>query len=251
MPRLLPRLPFVALLLVAVVEQSAKAEPVPPGSQLAREHTVKVVSGDKVREVSLRYWLFVPMDYADGKPVPLMLFLHGAGERGDDLELVKKWGPPKKVGQDKNFPFLLISPQCKKGRRWDVKEMAALVKHVADNYRVDQARMYCTGLSMGGYGTWALMASHPDLFAAGIPICGGGDPAKAKSLATVPLWAFHGDKDETVPLSRSQKMVEAIKAAGGDVRLTVYPGVGHNSWSAAYANPKTYEWLLTHSRKPR
>jgi len=249
MRRLFRKTEFVALLLAVMITPGVKAEPVAPGSQLARQYVVKVGSGDETREVTLRYWLFVPKGYVAGKRVPLMLFLHGAGERGDDLELVKKWGPPKKVAKDASFPFLLISPQCKKGERWDVQEMVALVKHVAADYRVDQARMYCTGLSMGGHGTWALLAAHPELFAAGIPICGGGDPATAKSLAKVPLWAFHGDKDRSVPLKRSEQMVAAIKEAGGDVRLTVYPGVGHNSWSATYANPKTYEWLLSHSRK--
>jgi predicted peptidase len=251
MPRLTFRLWFVSLLLAIIITPRVKAEPVAPGSQLARQYVVKVGTGDETREVTLRYWLFVPKSYADGKRVPLMLFLHGAGERGDNLELVKKWGPPKKVAKEASFPFLLISPQCKKGKRWDVEEMALLVKHVAGAYRVDHARMYCTGLSMGGYGTWALLAAQPELFAAGIPICGGGDPSTAKSLAKVPLWVFHGDKDQTVPLKRSEQMVTAIKEADGNVRLTVYPGVGHNSWSATYGNPKTYEWLLSHSRKVR
>jgi predicted peptidase len=236
---------FSCVLMVSTV----RAEPVTPGTQQARQHVTRVGRGDDAREVTLRYWLFVPKAYAEMKKVPLMLFLHGAGERGDDLELVKKWGPPKRVANQNDFPFLLISPQCEKGERWDAEEMALLVKHVADAYRVDQERMYCTGLSMGGYGTWSLLAAHPKMFAAGIPICGGGDPGRARELSGVPLWVFHGDKDSTVPLKRSEQMVQAVKKAGGNVRLTVYAGVGHNSWSATYANPKVYKWLLSHSLK--
>ena len=251
MPNLNVRLPLVTMLSLILMVSIARAEPVAPGKQLARQHMTMVGRGDDAREVTLRYWLFVPKSYSEANQVPLMLFLHGAGERGDDLERVKKWGPPKRVAKDKDFPFLLISPQCKKGDRWDAEEMALLVKHVAGAYRVDQNRMYCTGLSMGGYGTWSLLAARPNMFAAGIPICGGGNPEKAKQLAGVPLWVFHGDKDSTVPLKRSEQMVQAVKEAGGNVRLTVYPGVGHNSWSATYANPKAYEWLLSHSLKRR
>ena len=251
MPGLIARLPLVTMVLAILMPSSVRAEPVTPGTQQARQYVTSVGRGDEAREVTLRYWLFVPKEYAETKQVPLMLFLHGAGERGDDLERVKKWGPPKRVANDKDFPFLLISPQCEKDERWDAEEMVLLVKHVVGAYRVDQNRMYCTGLSMGGYGTWSLLAARPNMFAAGIPICGGGNPAKAKQLAGVPLWVFHGDKDSTVPLKRSEQMVQAVKEAGGNVRLTVYPGVGHNSWSATYANPKAYDWLLSHSLKGR
>ena len=121
--------------------------------------------------------------------------------------------------------------------------------NVAATHRVDQRRMYCTGLSMGGYGTWAITAKYPNLFAAAIPICGGGDPGQAKALAKLPIWAFHGDKDKAVPLERSQLMVDAIREAGGSIKFKVYPGVGHNSWSLTYGNPDVYKWLLSHTRK--
>ena len=249
MSNLIVRRPLVAMFACVLMVSTVRAEPVTPGTQQARKHVTRVGRGDDAREVTLRYWLFVPKAYAEMKKVPLMLFLHGAGERGDDLELVKKWGPPKRVANQNDFPFLLISPQCEKGERWEAEEMASLVKHVAGAYRVDHDRMYCTGLSMGGYGTWSLLAAHPKMFAAGIPICGGGDPASATKISGVPLWVFHGDKDSTVPLKRSEQMVQAVKKAGGNVRLTVYAGVGHNSWSATYANPKVYKWLLSHSLK--
>jgi len=215
-----------------------------PGSQTAQE--LKIMVGDK--ETAIGYWLFLPKSYDQKKAWPLMLFLHGAGERGDNLNQVKKWGPPKLVGSRKSFPFVVISPQCPKNKRWDSTQMHLLVEHVAASHKIDRSRIYCTGLSMGGYGTWAMIAKYPKLFAAVVPICGGGDPASAKKITKVPIWAFHGRADRVVPPSRSQAMVDAIKKAGGtSAKLTIYPGVNHNSWSKAYSNEKVYEWLLSHN----
>jgi predicted peptidase len=109
---------------------------------------------------------------------------------------------------------------------------------------VDPDRVYLTGLSMGGYGTWSLAAAHPERFAAIVPICGGGNPADAAKLASLPVWVFHGAKDPTVPLERSKEMVEAIKSAGGNPRFTIYPEAGHDSWTETYNNPELYQWLL-------
>lgn len=216
-----------------------------PGKQVACQTNVRNTRGD---EVSVRYWLYLPADYNTDTKFPLVLFLHGAGERGDDLEAVKKWGPPQLVANGKAFPFVLVSPQCPAGQRWDVDAMAHLVDELAKKYSIDRQRMYVTGLSMGGYGTWAILAKYPKLFAAAVPICGGGDPATAESMRHVPIWAFHGEQDNVVPVRRSQEMVEAVTKAGGNARLTVYPGVGHNSWSATYDNPEVYQWLLSHRR---
>lgn len=216
-----------------------------PGKQVACQTNVRNTRGD---EVSVRYWLYLPADYNTDTKFPLVLFLHGAGERGDDLEAVKKWGPPQLVANGKGFPFVLVSPQCPAGQWWDVDAMAHLVDELAKKYSIDRQRMYVTGLSMGGYGTWAILAKYPKLFAAAVPICGGGDPKMAESMRHVPIWAFHGEKDNVVPVRRSQEMVEAITKAGGNARLTIYPGVGHNSWSATYDNPEVYQWLLSHRR---
>jgi predicted peptidase len=108
--------------------------------------------------------------------------------------------------------------------------------------------MYVTGLSMGGFGTWTILAKYPNLFAAAVPICGGGDPATAESIKHIPIWAFHGAKDNVVPLERSRQMVDAIERVGGNAKLTVYPEAGHNSWSETYDNPEVYQWLLEHRR---
>jgi predicted peptidase len=197
----------------------------------------------------LDYLLFLPEGCeTSNKKWPLMLFLHGAGESGSDVARVKTHGPPKIVETKPDFPFILVSPQSP-GRGWNPDTLNALLDEIMGKYPVDKDRIYLTGLSMGGYGTWALAAAHPEKFAAIVPICGGGNPADASKLAKLPIWVFHGAKDPTVPLRRSEEMVEAIKAAGGDIKFTVYPEAGHDSWTETYNNPELYKWLLDHKRK--
>lgn len=197
----------------------------------------------------LDYLLYLPGDYQSSKQeFPLLLFLHGAGETGTDLAMVKKHGPPKIAEATNDFPFILVSPQSP-SRGWNPDTLAALLDHVTLEYRVDKKRVYLTGLSMGGYGTWALAAAHPEKFAAIAPICGGGNIADAPKLARLPIWAFHGAKDPVVPLQRSKEMVEAIKAAGGDVKFTVYPEALHDSWTETYSNPELYSWFLRHQKQ--
>lgn len=212
------------------------------------------------RTVTLNYLLFLPRGYdaqAD-KKWPLMLFLHGAGERGSDIWLVAKHGPPKIVAEKPDFPFILVSPQCPAGKTWADDEVLALLDDIEAKYAVDKTRVYLTGLSMGGYGTWSLGIAHPERFAAIVPICGGGDPLKIllpdpkreAALKTLAVWAFHGGKDPVVNLTESKRMVEALKKFGcQEVELTVFPEAGHDSWTEAYADPKLYEWLLQHQRK--
>jgi predicted peptidase len=206
-----------------------------------------------VRTVHLRYLLFLPEDYgADpNRRWPLILFLHGAGERGDDLELVKRHGIPKIVERQKDFPFITVSPQCPKGSWWtaEIEALSALLDKIEESYAVDVDRIYLTGLSMGGYGTWHLAMAHPDRFAAIAPICGGGDPEKACVLKDVPVWVFHGAKDPVVPLEESESMVQALKACGGKVRFTIYPDAEHDSWTQTYDNPELYKWFLRHTRR--
>ena len=201
------------------------------------------------KNLNCKYLLFLPDGYGDKKQRwPTILFLHGAGERGDDLEKVKKHGPPKIVEKRKDFPFVVVSPQCPAGDWWTdkVEVLIGLLDDIVGRYDVDTDRIYLTGLSMGGYGTWTLGAAHPDRFAAVAPICGGGKRFMALTLKDVPVWAFHGAKDRVVPLKESEEMVKAIKARGGDAKLTVYPDAGHDSWTATYNNQDLYDWFLTH-----
>jgi predicted peptidase len=204
------------------------------------------------KKVNLKYLLYLPKSYGEKKDQkwPVMLFLHGAGERGDDINLVKKHGPPKLIDQGKEFPFIVVSPQCPTNSWWpeQIDALVALLDEVQSKYAVDPDRVYLTGLSMGGFGSWALACRYPERFAAVVPICGGGDRYLVSRLKNVAVWAFHGGKDPVVPLQASTDMVEALKKAGGDVQLTVYPEAQHDSWTETYNNPKLYEWLLSHRR---
>lgn len=218
-----------------------------PGVQVARTFDARVQV-----TVPLRHWLYLPPGYeANGDAWPLLLFLHGAGERGGDLERVKAHGPPMRIARGDSLPFIVVSPQCCDGRFgwWDPEALAALLDDIAASYRVDLDRVYVTGLSMGGFGAWALAIAYPDRFAAIAPICGGGDPTRVCALKHVPVWTFHGDADPVVPIERSQVLVDALRACGGNVRFTVYPGTGHDSWTATYENDELYRWLLSHRRR--
>jgi predicted peptidase len=229
------------LVLIAATLSQAADEKATAGKQQAQKL-------QRIVKVTLDYLLYLPADYAQKPSWPLMLFLHGAGERGGDLELVKMHGPPKLIAAGKQFPFIVVSPQCPKNRRWEPFELSSLLDEITEKYKVDKDRIYVTGLSMGGFGTWALAGHSPDRFAALAPICGGGEPQFARWIAHIPAWVFHGAKDPVVPLSRSESMVEALKKRGGNVKLTVYPEVGHDSWKQAYDDPELYTWLLQQTR---
>jgi predicted peptidase len=213
------------------------------------------------RKVELKYLHYLPQGY-DAKAKkrwPLMLFLHGAGERGTDVQRVAIHGPMSLVKQGTNFPFIIIAPQCPEGQRWENESLNKLLDHVIEEYSVDTNRLYLTGLSMGGYGTWSLGVSHPERFAAIAPICGGGQVIDVvlagynkpyNPVTHLPVWAFHGAKDPVVPLEESERMIGAMKRIKAtDAKLTVYPNAEHNSWAETYNNPALYEWLLSHSLK--
>ena len=205
--------------------------------------------------MKLNYLIQLPEAYAESDGAwPLLLFLHGMGERGNDLEQVKLHGPPKMVAEGKRFSFVLVSPQCPENGWWatdlQLRRLDALLDEVVSRYRVDEDRTYVTGMSMGGFGTWALAIRHPHRFAAIAPVCGGGNPGVAARIKHLPVWAFHGAKDERVPLQKSQEMVDALRAVGGDVTFTVYPDAAHDSWTQTYSNPELYAWFLQHRRRP-
>lgn len=216
------------------------------------------------RDIRYRYLLSLPRDASAGTETasparrwPLVLFLHGAGERGQDLRLVTVHGPPALVQRGTNFPFILVAPQCPEDQRWDAPGLMALLEHLVHRLPVDPTRVYVTGLSMGGYGTWKLGLTYPDRFAAIVPICGGGEwidvrlaaRSRVEALRSLAVWAFHGARDPVVPLSESERMVQALKDAGArEVRLTVYPEAEHDSWTVTYENPEVYRWMLEHRR---
>jgi predicted peptidase len=219
------------------------------GEQLANTFSKKVT-----KMVECKYLLYLPVDYGKAnKTWPLIMFLHGAGERGNNLEVVKKHGPPKMIAQGKQFDFIVVSPQCPNDLWWPEQSdvLITLLDEIEAKYRVDTDRVYLTGLSIGGFGTWTLASQYPNRFAAIAPICGGSERYAASRFKNVPVWAFHGAKDKVVPVARSQEMVNAVKAAGGDAKLTIYPEAEHDSWTETYNNRQLYEWFLSHKISDR
>jgi predicted peptidase len=217
----------------------------------------------------LSYRLLKPKDYDPNKKYPLVLFLHGAGERGDDnaKQLVHGMNDFASDEIMAKYPAFVIAPQCPNNAKWVEVDWGArthkapekpsralrltmeAIEALQKEFSIDASRRYITGLSMGGYGTWDAAERMPDFWAAAAPVCGGGDVDNAKKLSKLPIWAFHGDQDTAVKPERSRDMIAAIKAAGGEPKYTEYPGVGHNSWSATYSNPEFYAWLFAQARK--
>jgi predicted peptidase len=243
--------PVMAVMCLAALT-TLGADSDQPGRQVSKRAKIQ-----NAKTVELEYLLFLPAGYGDekAKQWPLMLFLHGAGERGSDIKKVAVHGPPKNVAMHPEFPFILVSPQCPEGGKWSSETLLALLNQVEGTYAVDKTRVYLTGLSMGGYGTWELGLKHPERFAAIAPICGGGNTVEAllavssQALKSLGVWAFHGAKDQTVPLQESERMVDALKRVGvTDLKLTVYPEAGHDSWTETYNNPDLYTWMLKHQR---
>lgn len=239
MPPSLVRLAVATLALCAAGALLAAPTASP---QQARSTSVKA---------KVNYLTFLPKSYsAKGDKVPLIVFLHGSGERGADLNKVKAWGPPAIVEKDPNFPFMVVSPQVPEGQWWDTYLLKSMLDDVLKRYNVDPKRVYLTGISMGGYGAWDLAIRHPEYFAAVAPICGGGLARMAGRLKDVPVWAFHGLKDDAVPEQESARMVEALKAQGGNVKYTVLPEAGHvEAWVHAYGEAGLFDWFAQQRRQ--
>lgn len=219
----------------------------------------------------LPYQLLIPKHYDAKNRYPLVVFLHGAGERGDDnrAQLVHGMADYASDAIQDKYPCFVVAPQCPKGKLWvdvdwsslkhDMPEKAtdalrqtmSIVESLEKNFSIDSNRLYITGLSMGGYGTWDALQRYPHRFAAAVPICGGGDVKLAKRIKHIPIWAFHGDKDNAVPPERSRSMIEALKEAGGEPKYTEYADVGHDSWTATYKDPAMHAWMFAQKLKPR
>lgn len=240
----------LALTSIMGVVQTKAQEAVVEASRLGKQESAHFEK-EVVTKHQLDYLLYLPADLKCKEKWPLMIFLHGAGERGSNVEKVKVHGPPKMVQDNPNFEFIVVSPQCPTGGWWQPETVSALIDEIEARYPVDASRIYLTGLSMGGFGTWALAAHEPDRFAAIAPICGGGDPVRhAYVIKDIPTWVFHGAKDNVVPLERSQTMVDGMKRFGAkEVKFTIYPEAGHDSWTETYNNPELYDWFLSHQLK--
>ena len=205
--------------------------------------------GGESPTASLRYRLMTPPDVRPGRKYPLVVFLHGSGQRGRDNQAQLR-GLPGRMADAKlreRFPCFLVAPQCPAGSDWvrRADTLEALIESLLKAQPIDRRRIYLTGFSMGGFGTWELAVRRPELFAAVAPICGGGDSGRASKLVGVPVWAVHGDADDVVPVEQSRRMIEAIRAAGGSPRYSELPGVGHNGSTFAYFNPgEVVPWLF-------
>jgi predicted peptidase len=252
------RLPVGRLIVVLLVLPSMAhaKDPLP-----LEAHTYQDAMGGR-----LPYRLLRPIAVEKGRTYPLVLFLHGAGERGSDNESQLVHGVPQFVERRKQYPCFLIAPQCPDGKKWVEVDWSAeshvqpkdpgevgrltlgLIDQAMKDLPVDAKRVYVTGLSMGGYGTWDLVARRPALFAAAAPVCGGADEATAARIKHVPVWAFHGALDTAVRPIRSRRMVAALQKVGGKPKYTEYPDVGHHSWDPAYRDPKFHEWLFAQKK---
>ena len=242
------------VLLLAVCSVADAQSPVVKDKPVAKKPSPQQEMSPTITvEFKQNFLLSLPEGYEKGEQAyPLMLFLHGAGERGDgNLDLVKVNGPPKQIDQGKRFPCIVVSPQCEAESWWEASQLSALLDYIEANYRVDKKRIYVTGLSMGGYGTWALAQREPDRFAAIVPVCGGGNARSVRyaKKITAPIWAFHGAKDTVVPVSELTEMQTALKDVGIDIKTTIYPEVGHGSWVNAYDTPELYEWMFAQVRE--
>jgi len=204
----------------------------------------------------LDYLISLPLQYSSEEADwPLILFLHGAGERGNNLQLLRKHGIPRIVSEMADFPFITISPQCPENDWWlnKLQDLKFLLDTVIKQYRVDISKMYLTGLSMGGFGTWHMAVEYPDLFAAIAPVCGGGlgilgFPERVLEIKDLPIWAFHGGKDNIVSAEESRILIRTLKDAGGRPLLKIYPEAGHDSWTETYSDPELYEWFMSNQK---
>lgn len=197
---------------------------------------------------TLPHLVYLPADF-EKDPAgrwPLLIFLHGSGERGKDLKGAWRHGPFREIREGREFPFVAIAPQCPENELWEAfqETLERQLDEWIAAYRIDPDRVYLTGLSMGAFGAWSWGTLHPDRFAAVMPLCGSGDPNRAYRLREVPVWAFHGELDDCVPLSGTANMVERLLQAEGKVKFTVCEGLGHDCWTDTYHREDVYEWLL-------
>lgn len=196
----------------------------------------------------MRYLLHLPAAYETRTAWPLILFLHGGGERGTDLALLRREALPRLLDLVSDFPFVVVSPQEEKRGQWEPDSLAALLDEVARNYRVDRARVYATGLSSGAVATLELATRHPERLAAVAPISANRIPEEICRMKDVPAWIFHSAGDERIPFGRAQELARALRACGGEVELTIYSKTDHDAWTETYSSRALYDWFLRHRR---
>ena len=260
---------IVAVAMAIVCGESAFAELPPNASETVTNAVAATAARTYVGRTgeSLNYRIYAPEKIEAGRHYPLVLFLHGAGERGDDNARQLHWGwTIVSYMKSKGIDAYLIAPQCPKGKQWvdtpwgllahkmpdspsePMSLVIELLEKTIKDLPVDASRVYVTGLSMGGYGTWDIVQRRPELFAAAMPVCGGGDSSLAWKIRDVPIWTFHGDKDDAVPVVRSRQMVSALWQCDGNIRYREYPGIGHGCWIPTYADRQVLDWFFSQSK---
>jgi len=239
---------ILTITLILIAATALSAAPASFKAPAERGFLVRTVS---VGGKDVKYAVYVPESYDPAKPMPTIIFLNGAGECGSDgLKELYHFGSAVMLNSEK-WPFVILFPQKQDVKHaWEDEEpmVMAILKKSRKEFNIDPARLYLTGLSQGGRGTWTIAAMHPDLFAAIAPVCGWAEEETAKKVAKLPIWAFHGDQDQAVDVERSREMGRWITAAGGTCKLTIYPGVGHNSWDKAYGEENLGAWFLEHRK---
>ena len=209
----------------------------------------KVYNFKDKRIEKFNYKIHIPENFKSG--MPLLVALHGAGERGDDHSRVVIHGAAKYIEAGRRIDAVVLAPQCPADFTWNMLtvELKELIDYVAEEYEVDPDRISLTGLSMGGFGTWEMGINYPGFFSALAPVCGGGMSWRVRLIGKTPVWTFHGDKDDVVPPEGTYDMVRKLRAAGGNVKFTVFEGVKHNSWEPAYEDTCVLDWLISQNRR--
>jgi len=238
---------IAAVLFCMMITSVISASPLPLTGQYTKEHI------DQNTSAKSRFLLFLPEGYGeDDRKWPVIVYLHGASVRGSNLSRVKRYGLPWLVETRRDFPFIVISPQCPAGKRWvdiDPNRVLDVLDAVCSEYAVDVNRIYLTGVSMGGHGAWFLAHRYPGRFAAVAPLCGRADTAWVETLIGMPAWVFHGEYDRVCPKRYSDRMVAALDSLGAEVKYTLYRGAGHDIVTRTYKNEELYEWFLLHRRE--
>lgn len=233
------------LLIYSLVETPGAGRSAPSGPAVTGQ-TAGIFRWEKGEH---NYLLYLPKTYPSRNSWPMIVYLHGASLRGNNIEMVKRYGPPRMLMQNDHFPFIVLSPQCPPKQGWRVQDwLIPLIDQIAAKYKVDRSRIYLTGMSLGGGGSWYWAAQHPEKFAAIAPLCGYGNPATAEKLRDVPIWTFHGEKDRAVAISVTEAMVNAVRIAGGTVKFTRFSDAGHDIVNRVYQNEALYQWFLQHRR---
>jgi predicted peptidase len=233
------------LILAALIATSASAadKGLPMGRSVHRLSLAHSIADH------VNYLLYIPRSYARDAAAewPLILFLHGSEQRGDDPALLQDLSLLTFAEKLGDFPFVAVIPQCPRNMHWPPGIVKRVLDSVESMLRIDRDRVYLTGFSMGGYGTWQTAAAFPRTFAAIAPICGMSDLPEVPRLTGIPIWAFHGAQDANVPVSESRKMVDTLRKSGADARLTVYPDLAHDCWTMTYRDSRLYLWFLDHT----